>query len=230
MLDIRREQIKSAPYNPRIIGELARKKLKKAIKENGMVMPIVWNKTTGHCVGGHQRLSVLDELHGGVDYTLTVSCIEVSLKKEKELNVFLNNQNAMGEWDQAGLAEIMKEFGKDEVGLLGFDLVDAKVLLDGTDEPSFVTEDMSLLTEAREARKDVEKQTEELEKIKESRKEQREENKARNEIHDDMEMYITLVFGTRKETEEFQRTFGMDTTLRYHDGPEFFSNLKERMK
>lgn len=51
---VKRSQIKFADYNPRIIDESNQKKLIKAIKENGLIEPLVWNKRTGVLVGGHQ--------------------------------------------------------------------------------------------------------------------------------------------------------------------------------
>lgn len=53
---VKRSQIKFADYNPRIIDESNQKKLVKAIRENGLIEPLVWNKRTGVLVGGHQRL------------------------------------------------------------------------------------------------------------------------------------------------------------------------------
>ena len=54
-----------AEYNPRIelkSGDKEYEKLKKSIQEFGFVEPVIWNKNTGHVVGGHQRLSVLKDL------------------------------------------------------------------------------------------------------------------------------------------------------------------------
>src|SRR5688572_26248431 len=89
---ISRAEIKNAPYNPRKITEHARQKLKAKIKASGLVMTLVWNRRTGNLVGGHQRISILDELEKSQNYLLTVSAIDVDDKQEKELNLFLNNE------------------------------------------------------------------------------------------------------------------------------------------
>lgn len=56
-----------AEYNPRKDlkpGDEEYEKLKRSIEEFGYVEPVIWNKTTGRVVGGHQRLKVLIKLNG----------------------------------------------------------------------------------------------------------------------------------------------------------------------
>ena len=84
---IKRSQIKFADYNPRIIDESNQKKLIKAIKENGLIEPLVWNKRTGVLVGGHQRLTAADKIYRKKDYDVPVAIIDVDEKTEKKLNV-----------------------------------------------------------------------------------------------------------------------------------------------
>src|SRR5258708_3652072 len=93
-----RQQLAAAKYNPRKITDQERDKLKAALKRHGLVAPVVWNKQTGNLVGGHQRISIMDNLMGGADYTLQVSVIDVDPKREKEINVLLNNSQAMGQF------------------------------------------------------------------------------------------------------------------------------------
>lgn len=49
---ISRQDIKNAPYNPRIMDKDAKKRLKKAIQQHGLVSALTWNKRTGNLVGG----------------------------------------------------------------------------------------------------------------------------------------------------------------------------------
>ena len=51
-----------APYNPRSISPDALDGLRHSVERFGLVEPIVWNRRTGHVVGGHQRLKVLQRL------------------------------------------------------------------------------------------------------------------------------------------------------------------------
>lgn len=117
---IKRSQIKLAAYNPRTITDENRKRLKKELKKFGLVQPLVWNETTGTLVSGHQRLSILDETYKypNNDYTLTVSVVHLSEKDEKILNVQLNNQSMMGEFDYDALRDM--QFEAPDLDQLGF--------------------------------------------------------------------------------------------------------------
>ena len=86
-----------AEYNPRKdlqSGDAEYEKLKRSLEQFGYVEPVIWNKTTGRVVGGHQRLKVLMDL----GYT-DVDCVVVELTEENEkaLNIALNKIS--GEWD-----------------------------------------------------------------------------------------------------------------------------------
>ncbi len=55
-------ELNPAEYNPRKAlkpGDPAYEKLKASILSFGNVEPIVWNRSTGNVIGGHQRLRVL---------------------------------------------------------------------------------------------------------------------------------------------------------------------------
>ena len=59
---LKTEQLIPADYNPRKDlkpGDPEYEKLKRSIEQFGYVEPVIWNKTTGNIVGGHQRLKVL---------------------------------------------------------------------------------------------------------------------------------------------------------------------------
>lgn len=49
---ISRDMIKNAPYNPRIMDEKAKKRLRANIAKHGLVAALTWNKRTGNLVGG----------------------------------------------------------------------------------------------------------------------------------------------------------------------------------
>ena len=119
--EVHRSELKNAPYNPRQLSDTARTKLKRSLATFGLVEPPVWNVRTGNIVGGHQRISVLDSLQGTKDYRLTVAKVDVDQKKEKELNLILNNTLAMGDYEIEKLQEILKEV---DAELAGFDKAD----------------------------------------------------------------------------------------------------------
>ena len=114
-----------AEYNPRRKlkpGDKEYEKLKKSIQELGYVDPVIWNERTGHVVGGHQRLEVMQEM--GVTEVM-VSVVDLPEDKEKALNVALNKIS--GEWDQDKLVDLLHELG-DMVELAGFDAEEVECL------------------------------------------------------------------------------------------------------
>jgi hypothetical protein len=123
VVEMNRTELKGAPYNPRVLGDHEAKKLKAALKRHGLVAPITWNKRTGNVVGGHQRLKMLDSLMKSSSYTLHVAVVDVDMPREKELNLLLNNQQAMGSFDLAALKDMLDD---KEVTLegAGFDVAD----------------------------------------------------------------------------------------------------------
>jgi len=145
--------LKPAPYNPRVAlkpGMPAFERLARSLAEFNLVQPVVWNRTTGHVVAGHQRLEVLK--HRGVTQ---VDCIvvELSLEREKALNVALNNERLASTWDDAKLAELLAELQDIpdfDVELTGFDDADLRDLLfepqagDEPDEPEDAVVRMTL--------------------------------------------------------------------------------------
>ena len=57
-----RSSLKEHPLNPRKLSESAKKKLRNSVKEIGVMDMPVFNATTKHIVGGHQRLHTIDTL------------------------------------------------------------------------------------------------------------------------------------------------------------------------
>ncbi|MEP0814509.1 MAG: DNA modification methylase [bacterium] len=86
-----------APYNPRTITEAAMRGLKASIERFGLVQPIVFNRRTGHVVGGHQRVKAL-QAAGETE----AQCVIVDLPEteEKALNLTLNNPAIAGEFTE----------------------------------------------------------------------------------------------------------------------------------
>lgn len=126
------QELIPADYNPRKDlkpGDSEYEKLKRSIEEFGYVDPVIWNKTTGKVVGGHQRLKVL------LDMGLTeVECvvIEMDEDKEKALNVALNKIS--GDWDKDKLSLLIADLqGADfDVSLTGFEPAELDALFKDT--------------------------------------------------------------------------------------------------
>lgn len=95
-----------APYNPRTISSEALAGLRASVERFGLVEPVVWNRRTGHVVGGHQRLKALQALGETATQVVVVDLDEI---EEKALNVALNSPAIAGEFTpelHALLAEI----------------------------------------------------------------------------------------------------------------------------
>ncbi len=124
-----------APYNPRIEitpGMDEYEKLKASIRTFDLVEPIVFNQQINHVVGGHQRLVVVKEL--GIE-ELDVSAIDLSLKREKVLNVALNK--GTGLWDDKKLYMLLNDFSSDDIDLSGFSDYEVKELIATFETPNF---------------------------------------------------------------------------------------------
>ena len=100
------KDLKFAPYNPRKISTRMASSLKKSIKEFGYSDPMVWNKQTGHVVGGNQRLSALKDMKKPED-EVQVVMVDMDLKREKAMNIALNKIN--GDWDEEKLIGLFND-------------------------------------------------------------------------------------------------------------------------
>lgn len=122
-------QLSGNPKNPRRISDKKLELLKKALGEFGDLSGIIFNRTTGHLVGGHQRVMVLPKdakvvitknyetptrtgtvAEGFVEIEgerFTYREVEWTEPKEKAANIAANK--GAGEWDFSQLSEWMLE-------------------------------------------------------------------------------------------------------------------------
>ena len=220
-VELRRSQIKPASYNPRTISPEGRKQLKRSIKKYGVVGGIVVNQSTGYTiVGGHQKVSVLDELNKyneathENDYNLRVELINVDEKTEKSLNVALNNPNIGGQWDYAALARLVPDIDYQDAGLTAADLnmIGCDFLLQTEEENSIANalEDMmALVTEQKEAEKAA-RQLERAEKVAHMKDVKQQVKEQAQETAANMDAYLMLSFDTWEAKAAFCERFGYD--------------------
>lgn len=132
-------ELTPAPYNPRKdiqSGDPEYEKLKRSLQEFGYVEPVIWNETTGHIVGGHQRLKVLSELGES-----EIDCVIVNMPEtqEKALNIALNKIS--NNWDMDKLNAVLEDLQDTDIDitLTGFDLSEIDKLLEDKeiDEDSY---------------------------------------------------------------------------------------------
>lgn len=197
---INRSDIKNAPYNPRIMDEKAKKRLKQNIAKHGLVAALTWNKRTGNLVGGHQRLEQLDSLEKSKDYELTVCVVDVDEREEAALNVQLNNPSMQGEWDLDKLANMAEEFDLDLSEDLGFTESDIDFMFEGDDR-------FSQLFETKEG----ENMRGDLEKVKKARKQSVENLKERNNIN----WFTVIVFENEADRDAFMKEISIPKYEQY---------------
>jgi hypothetical protein len=195
---IERGEIKNAPYNPRSITDDARRRLKLALQNVGLVQPIVWNKRTGHIVGGHQRIKALDSLEGKAEYQMSVAVVDVALEREKELNILLNASSVQGDFDWEKVKELLEE---DAIILenAGFNSVDMlKLFGDDSAEKGKMLEDCS----------------KNLEDVKGAYARMCDLSKAK----DDLRFYSIVIFRNSNERELLNEKLGVADDERYVKG------------
>src|SRR5574344_866788 len=106
--------LKPAPYNPRCSTKKQEKHLQESLSKFGVVEPIIFNKQTGHIVGGHFRVRELKKLgYKEVEGVI----VDLNEADEKELNIRLNANT--GEWDFDTLAN---EWNVEELAEWGLDI------------------------------------------------------------------------------------------------------------
>ncbi len=219
--EIARSDIKGAEYNPRIISEKAKTKLKKNLKKKGLLQPLVWNKRTGNLVSGHQRLAILDELEKSENYSLSLAIVDLSEKEEKEQNLFFNNVNAMGEWDLEQLGDLFTEADFDYIEA-GFELADLNTLdIELIDNTNSLYEEEQVLVNPPKTpaipQERIEHDSEEVDpfahlsdeerisRVKDMKQGIKDEASQRNQI----KPLFAIVFGSHEEREQFKDKYNL---------------------
>ena len=202
-----RSRINPAPYNPRIIGEDAEKKLRKKIRSTGLLGTLLWNERTGNLISGHQRLKQIDFLEKypkkQKDYEIRVTALDVDEKTELEMNVFMNNPSAQGEWDIEALGNMGLNMGLD-FSEAGFSDSDIDFLFDGDSRFSEMFEDTE----------DVSQTKEKLKEIKKDREKSTEKMKSDQEG----EFFFVVVCPDLKSRESLLRSIGVPVFEQYVNG------------
>ena len=192
---VKRSEINLADYNPRQIDKETRNRLKKGLKKFGLVSPLLVNGANMTLISGHQRISVMDELekYPDNDYELNVSVVFLSKEDEMALNVQMNNTSMMGEFDVAGLTNMI-DLGAN-VSDFGFSESDIDIMFG--DNPDIV----DFLSDSEE----VEKSKEEIQKVREHRQEMTKEQKEQNSAS----YYFIVVCASSGEKKELMNKMGV---------------------
>ena len=164
--------LKPADYNPRIITDEQLERLKKSLAEFGDLSGIVFNRRTGHLVGGHQRLKCLPAdakiekkdlkektktgtvaqgfiiFDGGEKHTYRE--VDWDEATEKMANIAANKHG--GEWDDDKLGELLKELSEMpvfDIDLIGFETNELNNILASLNERLTDPDDVPELPETK---------------------------------------------------------------------------------
>jgi len=175
-------------------------------------MPIVVNRRTMAIVAGHQRVSLLDDIIRKDDYPLTVAMVDVDEKEEAVLNVSLNNQSLMGEWDTFALQDLHSLFPDiDYEADFGFDESEIDIMFGEAFKDD--NNETPLIDPVKEAKKI------EPEDYRQMKKNQREKAKNANpeDVHElsDLDYTLTVVFPNNREKADFLRKIKKDPKERF---------------
>lgn len=150
---IRITDIKPAKYNPRQIDIDNYSKLIDSLNTYGLIDPIIINlKNNNTIIGGHQRFNIImgkndsaKELNilrlGDIGWVFDEEELRVTDENmEKLMNITLNQNNLMGEWNNAKLESLFTEFELEDIDLnmTGFDSweIDEIILNNTHDAPT----------------------------------------------------------------------------------------------
>jgi len=236
IVEVKRSEIHPADYNPRKIDEQGKRMLKRSMKQFGVVGGIIVNSQTGNTiVGGHQKVSILDEMYKypDNDYSLRVEMISVDRKTEKTLNIALNNGNISGQWDYDALARLVPDIDYKDAGLTDADLnmIGCDFLLQTEGENSLagaLEEMMQPVTELKEAEKAA-RQLERAEKVAHMKDVKQQVKEQAQETAANMDAYLMLSFDTWEAKAAFCERLGYDPYMKIIKG-EVFSDQIERVE
>lgn len=142
-------ELHPAPYNPRTITPEGLESLAASLKEFGDLSGVVKNRRTGHLVGGHQRVRILDkgwaiQKEPVKDSTGTVALghivtpwgafgyREVDWPIEKEMAANISANKHRSDWDNVKLTPLLVQLdaGDFDLSLTGFSDADLKARAD----------------------------------------------------------------------------------------------------
>lgn len=145
-------------------------------------------------------------MENGTDYALTVSVIDVPLKKEKEINLMLNNPNAQGEYDFEMVKDLILDLDLDATGFTDYDL-----------SIMGVEKDVEEITKEEKSREQIEA---DIAKVKEAKQKSKDKNVSQGEN------YIVVTFGSVEAKESFLETLGHEVDDRYVKGEILLQKIK----
>ena len=227
-VEIKRSEIKFAPYNPRKKSDKVINSLIKNFKSVGFLGGIVWNENTKNLIAGHKRVEALDKIHNYTssadsDYLIKVEKINIDEKTEKKQNIYMNSDDVQGEYDFEILASLMEEieWEFEEAGLSQetIDLMIAEVPNYEYNDANEIKSDFIKLSE----RTDLSE-----EQIKQKRQEKRQERKIIEQERGEKSMekpYLIITFRDFETKAFVCEHFKIDQYGKYFSGEDLFKDI-----
>ena len=191
----------------------------------GLVEPLVWNKRTGHLVGGHMRMRQMDIIHEGRNYFVPVAVVDMEEDDEKELNLILNNPSVQGRFDLPSLETLFRDGNVDPFNS-GFSPPDLEVMFGPAVANEFMARfadtptEGSLLGESPVS----DAEADEIAAIKEARKAHI--STSREDLRSDHT--IVIVFDNTEDTLAVLRALGFSANETFVMAADFFQAVRAR--
>lgn len=114
-----------------------------SLERFGFLERVIVNETTGHLIGGHGRIDILQQLEANGEsppeniavengeWLVPTDYVSIPEEDEEAAALALNRLTELGGWDRSALAEILKDSAEQKEGLrgTGYDLEDLEQLL-----------------------------------------------------------------------------------------------------
>ena len=127
------DEVKPNPKNPRIDlkpGMPLYEKLRDSIEHYEYVDPIIWNKTTGMIVSGHQRFQVMKDIAEAKGEKFdTVDVMQVEMTEAEQDSFMIAVNKITGLWDTEKLTALFKELSEEDLSYTGYDDFEIQALL-----------------------------------------------------------------------------------------------------
>ena len=110
------------------------------MKTVGLLGGIVWNERSGNLVSGHQKLGIIDEVNKydpqkpETDYPIRVEVVDLDEAQEKVQNLFMNNREAQGEYDDDMVKAVLSSLDYELVMDTGYSEFSLQILGFGDDD------------------------------------------------------------------------------------------------
>lgn len=122
---VHRGDLKKADFYAKEMTDRSRDRLRRGIKKNGLLRPVLWNQRSGFVIDGWSTILACDAQQGHEDYRIPVWALDLDKKQEREAHILLNNPEAQGFLSLEPLARLFKDTETIlDIAATGYDVAD----------------------------------------------------------------------------------------------------------